>query len=180
MLQLTNLGVKQFEQVDRGAKELDLQKATGHMSLRQKMLLQLFGSEAVKKHFNSDVSKASRLIVGAESLQNGICMHIEQKELILQVMKYMQCFNEARFDSLLLNLCETKPHLLETVLYSQPAKTLEVGYLQVRQIDPRDEALLDKLTPWINCITLLKDMQSTHKSALAQEIFTLLKLSKQL
>ena len=93
------------------------------------MLLQLYGSEAAKREVQSDVNKVARCIVGAECLKKGICAQIKQKDLLLQVMKYLQCWNESIFETLLLRICQTKNDLLETILYSQPAKTLDVGYL---------------------------------------------------
>ena len=82
--------------------------------------------------------------------------------VVLAMMRYLVSIEGANlFDTILLELCQSaNPKFLEEVLKINPPKTLEVGYLEVRQLamnnDITDKQLEARLKPWLTCLTLLK------------------------
>ena len=138
VLKLSNMGTKQFDHFDAGSiKELDLAKAVGHLSAKQKLLLTFFAEKvsANKTVEKEDCTKVARCLVGAECHNRGVIDKTKDSDVLLNCLKYLAAgISTALFENVLLEVAISRTELLEHILMLKPAKTLEVGYLQVRQI----------------------------------------------
>ena len=148
------------------------------MSMKQKKFMQLYAEAIAAVHSaqdndESNNKKMARCLVAAESIVKG-CSKIAIKKLmtskncqaiVLMMMRYFVCMDSTwQYEAVLLDLCqelnEDTNGLVEQVLKLNPTKTLEVGYLQVRQLKNEKEVskaqVKSQLQPWFTCLKLIK------------------------